>query len=157
MPWCLIIVAVIAGDHWVKHMVVEQLAAGESRPVFDGWFSLTYLRNTGAAFSLFRNHTSVLTVVTAAVLVLLLIYVIRHRHGHPACLTALSLVIGGGIGNLIDRAARGYVVDMFDFHFFPVFNVADICVVAGCILLAVYALFLAGRPRRRRRTAGRSR
>ena len=102
------------------------------------------LHNTGAAWSSFSGETALLTAVTlvlmAAVAVLLVKKIVRHRLGVAACL----LILGGGLGNMIDRVARGYVVDMFDLQLFryPIFNLADCFVVVGAILGAVYYLFL---------------
>ena len=69
----------------------------------------------------------------------------KHRSYKPIFTASLALICGGGLGNLTDRAAYGYVIDMFDFGFFPVFNVADICVVAGCGLMIVYLIVFENR------------
>ena len=105
---------------------------------------LTRLHNYGAAWSSFSGRTVLLVVFTAVLLavvaLLLLKKVVRHWTGVTAC----TLILSGGIGNIIDRIVHGYVVDMFDLQLFsyPVFNLADCCVVAGAILGGIYYLFL---------------
>ena len=117
---------------------------GESTPFIPAIMQLTRVHNYGAAWSSLSGKTVLLSAVTAvmmiAVAVLLLRRVVRHPLGVAACL----LILGGGIGNIIDRIRLGYVVDMFDLLLFsyPVFNLADCFVVVGAILGAVYYLWI---------------
>lgn len=143
--WYAILGAVLlAGDQILKYWVVTHLAVGESAPFLPGFMQLTRLHNYGAAWSSFSGRTVLLVVFTAvllaAVALLLLKKVVRHWTGVAAC----TLILAGGIGNIIDRIVHGYVVDMFDLQLFsyPVFNLADCCVVVGAILGGVYYLFL---------------
>lgn len=142
--WYAILGAVLlAGDQILKYWVVTHLAVGESAPFLPGFMQLTRLHNYGAAWSSFSGRTVLLVVFTAvllAVVALLLKKVVRHWTGVTAC----TLILSGGIGNIIDRIVHGYVVDMFDLQLFsyPVFNLADCCVVAGAILGGIYYLFL---------------
>ena len=143
--WYAILGAVLlAGDQILKYWVVTHLAVGESAPFLPGFMQLTRLHNYGAAWSSFSGRTVLLVVVTAVLLavvaLLLLKKVVRHWTGVTAC----TLILSGGIGNIIDRIVHGYVVDMFDLQLFsyPVFNLADCCVVAGAILGGIYYLFL---------------
>ena len=144
MPAVIILIVLIAADQLLKWWTVSHLALGESAPLIPGVIQLTRLHNTGTAWSSFSGETALLTAVTlvllAAVAVLLVKKIVRHRLGVAACL----LILGGGLGNMIDRVARGYVVDMFDLQLFryPIFNLADCFVVVGAILGAVYYLFL---------------
>ena len=106
---------------------------------------LLRVHNYGAAWSSFSGMRWLLIVVTAAVMAVLAVLLLRRMVRHPLGVTALVLILGGGVGNLIDRIRLGYVVDMFHFQFwpsYPVFNVADIFVVAGVILFLLYYLFL---------------
>ena len=134
----------LAGDQILKYWVVTHLAVGESAPFLPGFMQLTRLHNYGAAWSSFSGRTVLLVVFTAVLLavvaLLLLKKVVRHWTGVTAC----TLILSGGIGNIIDRIVHGYVVDMFDLQLFsyPVFNLADCCVVAGAILGGIYYLFL---------------
>ena len=134
----------LAGDQILKYWVVTHLAVGESAPFLPGFMQLTRLHNYGAAWSSFSGRTVLLVVFTAVLLevvaLLLLKKVVRHWTGVTAC----TLILSGGIGNIIDRIVHGYVVDMFDLQLFsyPVFNLADCCVVVGAILGGIYYLFL---------------
>lgn len=145
MIWSiLLLAALIASDQLLKYWTVSHLALGESAPFLPGFMQLTRLHNYGAAWSSFSGKTTILLVVTtllmAAITVLLVKKIVRHPLGVAACL----LILGGGLGNMIDRVLRGYVVDMFDLQLFsyPIFNLADCFVVVGAILGAVYYLFL---------------
>ena len=104
---------------------------------------LTRLHNTGAAWSSFSGKTGLLAAVTVVLLAAVVYLVVKKIVRHPLGLSAAMLVLGGGIGNMIDRIFRGYVVDMFDLQFmdYPIFNLADIFVVVGVILGAVYYLW----------------
>ena len=130
--WYAILGAVLlAGDQILKYWVVTHLAVGESAPFLPGFMQLTRLHNYGAAWSSFSGRTVLLVVFTAVLL-------------HWTGITACTLILSGGIGNIIDRIVHGYVVDMFDLQLFsyPVFNLADCCVVVGAILGGIYYLFL---------------
>ena len=132
MPAVIILIVLIAADQLLKWWTVSHLALGESAPLIPGVIQLTRLHNTGAAWSSFSGETALLTAVTlvlmAAVAVLLVKKIVRHRLGVAACL----LILGGGLGNMIDLQLFRY----------PIFNLADCFVVVGAILGAVYYLFL---------------
>ena len=138
------LLVMIAGDQALKGWTVSHLELGESTPFIPAIMQLTRVHNYGAAWSSLSGKTVLLIAVTAvmmiAVAVLLLRRVVRHPLGVSACL----LILGGGIGNIIDRIRLGYVVDMFDLLLFsyPVFNLADCFVVVGAILGAVYYLWI---------------
>ncbi len=140
-------VFIILLDQLTKYVVVDKFRYGESVPVIPGLFSLTYIRNTGAAFGLlahanpaFRIPFFVIVPIVALVAIAFIFRKIPDRDLKLS--SALSLVIGGAIGNLIDRVTLSYVVDFLDFHWryeyhFPAFNVADmaICVGVGILML----------------------
>ena len=136
--------ALLALDQWVKHWITVNLPLGESMPFLPGLVELRTVHNYGAAWSSFSGQRWLLVAVTccivAAVAVLLARRVVRHPLGVAAC----TMIISGGIGNIVDRVRLGYVVDMFNLLFmeYPVFNVADIFVVCGTLLGAVYYLWL---------------
>ena len=141
MIWALIIIGVIVLDRIVKFMMTSGFSPGESIPVLGDFFHITYVQNTGVAFSMMAGHENIILVSTSVLLAAGLIYLFAFRRKNTMIFNVgLSLVCGGGIGNVIDRAAYGYVVDMFDFGWFPVFNVADICICVGCGLILLYAL-----------------
>lgn len=144
MIWYILLLAVtIGGDQLLKWWVVTHLELGQSAPLLPGLVQLTRLHNTGAAWSSFSGKTGLLAAVTVVLLALVVWLVAKKIVRHPLGLTACMLVLGGGIGNMIDRLARGYVVDMFDLMFmsYPIFNLADCFVVVGVILGAVYYLW----------------
>ena len=133
----------LAADQGVKYWVVRHLALYETAPLLPGVVELQYVQNTGGGWSILSEHTWLLSLLTsvimAAIAVLLAKKVVRHPLGRWGCV----LLLAGGLGNLVDRFRLGYVVDMFNFTFmnYPVFNVADICIVCGMVLAAVYYLF----------------
>ncbi|MBQ2064291.1 MAG: signal peptidase II [Firmicutes bacterium] len=138
--YILIIIGAVALDQLVKYLVVQGMALGESIPVIEGIFHITRFHNTGAAFSSFEGQRVLLIAMPCVLIAAGLIYMWRHKEGSRLLLVPIAMIIGGGIGNLIDRALLGYVVDMFDFRVFPIFNVADSFVTVGCILLCIYVL-----------------
>lgn len=143
MWYALLLAACIAGDQLLKYWVVRHLEIGQSAAFLPGLVRLTRLHNTGAAWGSFSGSTALLTAVTAVLLVAVAWLVLKKVIRHPLGLCAAMLVLGGGIGNMIDRIFRGYVVDMFDLEFmdYPIFNLADIFVVVGVVLGAVYYLW----------------
>jgi len=112
--------------------------------------SFSLHKNTGAAFSSFMGKTTALAIVTAVTMALIIVYFHRQKHKHPLMTVAFGLIVGGGLGNLIDRVFQGYVTDfimLFPFSF--IFNFADICVVFGAALFIVYYLFVDGKYMKR--------
>ncbi len=132
---------VVIIDQYVKRAVVFALAPGETAELLPGLFRLESVRNYGAAWSSLSGARWLLIIVTGVGL-LALVWLATGIVTHPLGVWALWLVIGGGVGNLIDRVRIGYVVDMFAAEFvnFPVFNVADIFVTCGAAAAAVYYL-----------------
>ena len=150
----LLALALTAADQAVKAWTVGHFAAPASgftatadayAPCIPGILELTRVHNYGAAWSSFSGMRWLLSAVTAAILIAVLVLLLRGVVRHPAGRVAGALILAGGLGNLIDRVRLGYVVDMFHFVFwpsYPVFNLADICIVSGAILGAIYYLFL---------------
>lgn len=143
MLYAILAAVLVALDQLVKYLVVQNIPLGEHVPFLPYLLDLTYVENTGAAFSLFSDHTWILALISLVMSVLLAIAVWKPLFRHPFGRTALALLLAGAVGNLIDRALFGFVTDMFNFQFmhFAVFNVADICVVCGGIAFCVYFLF----------------
>ena len=144
MLYGILAAALLVCDQLVKHWVVTHLALGESSRFLPGFIELLRVHNYGAAWSSFSGMRWVLVAVTsvivAAVIALLARKIVRHPLGRTAC----TLIAAGGLGNILDRVRLGYVVDMFQFQFwrsYPVFNVADICVVSGAVLGVIYYLW----------------
>lgn len=144
MTAAIIVVIVLVLDQLTKFMVQNSaVLQTQSIPVIPGFFYLTYVKNTGAAWSAFADKTQLLALVSAVAVGVMLWYVIT-RKPKKWILFALALMIGGAAGNMIDRIWLGYVRDFFDFYpfgyNFPVFNVADIAVTIGVIMLILASL-----------------
>ncbi len=153
---CLMAAALlVAADQAVKFWTVAQFSAPAAPNIYatadapvdfiPGLVELTRVHNYGAAWSSFSGMPFVLIGLTSAVMVVLLVLLVKKIVRHPMGLVGLTLVLSGGIGNLIDRIRLGYVVDMLHFEFwpsYPVFNVADIFIVVGVIVLMGYYFFL---------------
>lgn len=133
-----VILGVLLADSLVKLLVRRTMYCGQTIPVIEGVFNLTYVQNRGAAFSMFSGRGSMIMVITFLALCVAVWYMEKHKDDHWTLLLALELIISGGAGNLIDRAAFGFVTDMFDMHFWPVFNIADIAICVGCGFLILY-------------------
>jgi len=144
MLYALVVCALVAADQALKYWTVTHLAVGESAPLLPGVIRLTRLHNTGAAWSSLSGHTGLLTGVTAVLLVFVTALLVKRIVRHPLGVAGCLMILGGGVGNIIDRIVRGYVVDMFDLELFtyPIFNLADCFVVVGAILGGIYYLFL---------------
>ena len=143
MPlYFLLAAALVAVDQVVKYLVRAGIPLHTAVDFLPG-LDLTYVQNTGAAFSLLEEHTWILTIVSLVVSVLLVVLLVKKVFPRPFAMAALSMVLAGAVGNLIDRALLGYVTDMFETLFmrFAVFNVADICVVCGAVLAVIYYLW----------------
>ena len=140
----------VALDQGVKFLVRAAIPLHTSQTFLPGLFDLTYIRNTGAAFSILRSQTWLLTVLSGIAVVVLLVLLLRRTLPSKLGMLSLSLLLAGAAGNFIDRLAFGYVTDMFQTTFmnFPVFNVADIGVVVGgfFLVLAVLTAKEEGKP-----------
>ncbi len=143
MIYYLIIAAAVVLDRAVKYITVSDMAPGSTIPVIENVFHITYVRNTGAAFSMWEEQWLLLVLLPMVIMAAGLVLVFFKRNvWSRTMLTAVSFICGGGIGNLVDRITRGFVVDMFDFRVFPVFNIADIFICVGCGLLLLDVLVL---------------
>ena len=143
MPYAILALVLVALDQLVKFLVVRNIPLNGHMDFIPHVLELTYVQNTGAAFSIFNEHTWLLTLISLVMSIVLGAAVFKKFFRHPFGRTALTMLFAGAVGNLIDRAVLHYVVDMFNplFMRFAVFNVADICVVVGGIAAAVYYLF----------------
>jgi len=142
MIYAIIAAVLVALDQAVKYLVMTNIPLEGHVPFIPYLLELTYVTNTGAAFSIFSEHTWILALVSLVMSVLLALALWKNLFHHPFGKLALTLLLAGAVGNLIDRAFRGFVVDMFNVLFmrFAVFNVADICVVVGGIAAGLYYL-----------------
>ncbi|OUN19870.1 signal peptidase II [Pseudoflavonifractor sp. An85] len=143
MLYSIIALVLLVADQVVKYLVRTGIDLGQSIPFIPHLLDLTYVQNTGAAFSILREHTWLLTLISAVVVVVIAVLVQRKFFQGWLGLTAAMLVMCGGVGNLIDRVVLGYVTDMFQTTFmnFAVFNLADCYITIGVVLLFLYVLF----------------
>ena len=145
MIFAILAAALLVLDQWLKWWITVNLPLGESMPFLPGFVELLTVHNYGAAWSSFSGQRWLLLAVTGCIVIAIVVLLARRIVRHPLGVAACCLILSGGIGNIIDRMRVGYVVDMFHFEFwpsYPVFNVADICVVCGAILGSVYYLWI---------------
>ena len=126
-------------DQYTKYLVRTNMVVGESIPVLGELFRNNYVRNTGAAFSMLSGQRFLLILLPVLIVVGALWYFRKEREKHCLFYASWTMIIAGGLGNLIDRIWFGWVTDLFDFSFFPpVFNIADIGITVGCGLFILY-------------------
>ena len=140
---CLVLIAslVVIIDRFAKAIVFNNLFEGQSIGIIPRIFHLTLVLNTGAAFGLFKNKNEFFIAASLVVIVLIFAYVWFDKEKDLISLSALGMVLGGAIGNLIDRIMFGYIVDFLDFRVWPVFNIADSSITIGAVLLILRLLF----------------
>jgi len=135
-----IAVLVIFIDMLVKVIVKNNLLLGQRNTIIKDIFYFTYVKNTGAAWSILENNTFLIVAITLIILIGLVYYIMKHNLDKYEVL-GYGLILGGAIGNLLDRILYGYVVDFIDIIIFgydyPVFNIADIAIVVGVIILFI--------------------
>ncbi len=131
---------VVLLDYITKRIVSGNMVLYQSIPVIKGVFNITYVKNTGASFGMMAGARWFFVAVTVILIAAVIYYAVKNKITDKFFLVSASFVVGGGIGNLIDRIATGAVVDFFDFCLinFAIFNVADCFVVVGVILMAIY-------------------
>lgn len=147
----LTVVVILVLDQWTKHLVHTRFRWGESVAIIESFFALTYVRNSGAAFGLlhrapawFRDPFFIIVPIVALVVIVVLF--VKLKEDQKLTALALSLILGGAVGNLIDRIRFGYVIDFLDFHYkevyhWPAFNVADSAIVVGVGIMFAQSLF----------------
>ncbi len=147
----IIAVFAIIADQITKYIVVQNIELYETIPFINGFMSFYHTRNTGAAFSMLSEHRWVFMVFSFISMGLIVYLLVKEYRRHMLLNIALSMVLGGGIGNMIDRVRLGYVVDFFhtDFMNFAVFNVADCFITVGAVLLGVYVIFFEAKVEKR--------
>lgn len=143
----------IIADQISKYFVVENFELFEVKPFIPYVMSLKYTQNRGAAFSMLSDNRWVFMVLSTISMALIIYLLIKEYRRHVMLNISLAMVLGGGIGNMIDRVRLGYVVDFFrcDFIDFAIFNVADCFITVGAILLCVYIIFVEPKVEKRRR------
>lgn len=152
LAWLMIIVGVVFLDQLTKWLTVINLDLGESFAVIEGFFNFKYVRNTGAAFSMFDDPDErwIFMTISTVAIIAMSVFLWISRKGDKLLCVAMSFIIGGGIGNMIDRVLLGYVIDFLDFIIwrtsagypihFATFNIADSFVCVGVGLFALYVI-----------------
>ena len=130
----------LIADQAVKHLVRTTMVQGQSIPIIENIFHITYIENPGAAFGILANQRMLFLILTA-VIVGVMIYLYCSLNNKKS-LTAISLgiVVSGAIGNFIDRFMQGTVTDFLDFRIWPIFNIADICICVGLALICYFVI-----------------
>ena len=151
MFYAILAAALVVIDQVVKFIIRANIDLGASVPFLPHVMDLTYVQNTGAAFSILRQHTWLLTLTSAVVVIVMCVLIVRGFFTNALGRWSAALVLAGGMGNLIDRAVFGFVTDMFKTTFmdFAVFNVADCCITIGVPLLFLYVMLYVGRDEKK--------
>jgi len=137
----IITFTIVLLDRATKVYFSELLDFGESIPLIQDIFHLTLVYNTGMAFGLFKDYGVVFIVIPIIAIILLIFNIYYYRRNNDALnrtyIVAFSLILGGAIGNLVDRIRYGHVIDFLDFRIWPVFNIADSAITVGAIVIAI--------------------
>lgn len=132
----IVVLAVLSLDQLTKFIIINNLSVNQSIPVIKGIFHISVVHNRGAAFGILKNQVPFL--ILTAIITVALIYLSLRKDRQKIKLSEkipLALILGGAIGNLIDRVFFGYVIDFLDFRIWPVFNIADSAITIGAVML----------------------
>lgn len=143
--YLLAIVVLVTIDQFSKYLITQNLFDGVKEiKLIDNFFYITNVKNYGAGFSILQNQRIFLIIVTIIAIIFVAYLLIKSKNSEPLNRVCYILIIGGAIGNLIDRITLGYVIDFLDFYIFgydfPVFNLADCFLTVGCFLLIISIL-----------------
>ena len=137
--WTIIFLVV---DIISKILISNLMSVGQSFQIVRNFFNITYVRNAGAAWSILSGKTWLLIIVSLIIISLIVFYIYKNKPKSNIEKISYSMILGGAIGNLLDRIIYGYVVDFLDFNIFgydyPIFNLADSFILVGVILLVIY-------------------
>ena len=139
----IILIAVISVilDQIVKYLIISKCTLYKKNPVIDGFFNITYVQNKGAAWGILNNNIILLVVITVLALGLICSFIFKESNIKKLDIVLYGMLLGGIIGNFIDRIFRGYVIDFLDFiifgYDFPVFNIADMLIVISVGIMIV--------------------
>lgn len=140
----ILTILVILVDFFSKYMVSKLMTVNETINLIDNFFRITYVKNTGAAFSIFSNNTILVIIISVVIIGFLLFYIYKNKGNNKLENVSYAFILGGAISNLIDRLVYGYVIDFLDFEILsynaPIFNLADTFIVIGVILFLINTL-----------------
>ncbi|AIY05924.1 peptidase A8 [Planococcus sp. PAMC 21323] len=138
---------IIALDQWTKWLVLKNMELGERISVIDPYLGWLSHRNRGAAWGMLEGQMWLFAIITIAVIIGILYYFHKHAKGQPLFQLSLMVLLGGAVGNFIDRMYRGEVVDFVDVlipvidYDFPIFNIADAALTIGVVLMVIYIIY----------------
>lgn len=135
MQLLLIVLSIFMLDQASKLYIVRVMEIGDSIPVINNIFYITYLQNFGAAFGILQHQTALFIIIAVLLMVAVLYYYPRLPQGYRLLRIGIGMQLGGALGNMLDRVRMGAVIDFFDFRIWPVFNIADMAIVVGVGLL----------------------
>lgn len=148
MLWIIVVVLVVLLDQVSKYIVVKNIEINEMIQVIDKFFYITHYKNPGAAWGILKNGALLFLIIIPVIAIVLLLVMMKSNHSFLRF--SLSLILGGAIGNYIDRILIGRVTDFLLFYIgsypFPIFNLADVAITCGTILLAIYLIFIYKEP-----------
>ena len=133
-------VVLLIADQAVKHIVRTTMVQGQSIPVIESIFHITYIENPGAAFGILANQRMLFLVLTAVIVGVMIYLYFSLVNKKSVTAISLGLVVSGAIGNFIDRFMQGTVTDFLDFRIWPIFNIADICICVGLALICYFVI-----------------
>ena len=139
LSFAVVVGCAFGADQLTKWLVTSRLELGSSISIA-GSLQISHVQNSGIAFGFFSQATSLVIVLTSAVVIWMLFFFARSGARHPLLPAALGLVVGGSVSNLFDRVLHGYVTDFVDFGFFPSFNLADTFIVLGVAALIFFLI-----------------
>ncbi|MFT3741847.1 MAG: signal peptidase II [Gammaproteobacteria bacterium] len=149
LRWCWLSLVVIVLDQLLKYWAAQQLALYQPKVIWP-FFNLTLMHNTGAAFSFLSQQPQLALFLFAGIAIVVSLILVIWLYKTPAkrrwTACAIAFVLGGALGNLIDRGIHGYVIDFIELHYrgwyFPAFNVADTAITIGAVMLLIEAFFV---------------
>jgi|GEM_PF-393290 len=151
----VIVVLIVLLDQITKYLAVTYVKPQISVPLIEGVFNFTYHENKGAFLGLFADNRWVFLIASTVAIIAMTVYLIKAKNVHILVRISVAMLIGGGIGNMIDRTVLGYVIDFLDAAIirFPIFNVADSFITIGAGLMIVYLLFFELKSGKKGRTS----
>lgn len=143
MIWLFLSLFLLIADQAVKYGIVSYVGIGDTIGALPGFVDIVYVQNTGAAFNILSGRLSLLSMISIVFCICVVLYFILKKPRQPLLCCALALMFSGALGNAVDRVLRGYVVDYIKLTFinFPVFNIADIAITLGAVLIVIYVAF----------------
>lgn len=138
---------IIAADQFTKWLILQNMELGERIPIFEPYLAWLSHRNRGAAWGMLEGQMWLFGIITVAVIIGILYYFHKHAKGQPLLQLSLMIILGGAVGNFIDRMLRGEVVDFIDVlipvinYDFPIFNIADAALTIGVILMIIFVIY----------------